>query len=98
MDLLRIDDIPECIKKEIVEYFATELPQYEVDTIVRQSNHPDDSYLYMVSAHKENGERACWTCYNSSTKSLNFGHYGLESENEVADILSENYCDCTKGE
>lgn len=61
-------------------YFKNYLPDYSVLEVRRKSNHPDDNYLYMVSAKKkDDGTFAVWTNWNEQTQCLNHGHYGLKS-------------------
>lgn len=77
---------------EVVKaYFKEHLPKYDVLRVSRKSYHPDDSYLYMVSAKKDNGTYAVWTCWNESTKNLNHGHYGLASEEDCEKLMNEFY-------
>ena len=82
--------VPTEVVEHIKEYLNKNLPQYELLKVVRKSDHPADSYLYMVSAKKRNDDEfAVWTCWNETTKSLNFGHYGLISEKVCEDIFKE---------
>lgn len=78
------------VRKNIEHYFEENLPQYTVLEIKRKSCHPDDWYLYMVSAQKTDGTYAVWTSWNESTCSLNYGHYGITSLDECHRIFSEN--------
>lgn len=76
----------------VKEYFNKHLPQYEVLNVTPKSYHPDDSYLYMVSAkHKTNNTFAVWTSWNESIQSLNGGIYDLQSEEECEEIFKEYY-------
>lgn len=68
--------------------------------IMPASEHPDDYYLYHVIAKKPNTNKvfhdgewnySCWTCYNASTNSLNYGHYNLSSEKEARKICNEMF-------
>lgn len=77
------------IKNHIVQYFKENLPQYTVLEIKQKSSHPDDWYLYMVSAKKTDGTYAVWTNWNEKTSSLNHGHYGLASLEECRNIFAE---------
>lgn len=77
--------------EDIKTYFKEHLPKYDVLRVRRKSYHPDDSYLYMVSAKKDDGTYAVWTCWNESTKSLNHGHYDLTSEEDCKRLMDEFY-------
>lgn len=79
------------VLEEVDLYFRENLPQYTVLKIKKKSYHPDDSHLYMVAAEKQDGTYAVWTCWNSSTRSLNHGHYGLRSEADCERIMEEFY-------
>lgn len=57
---------------------------------VRMSDHPDDSFLYGVIA-KKNDDYSCWTCWNETTQTLNYGHYNMVSEEVCSEILMENF-------
>lgn len=75
------------ILKEVDIYFKENVPLYTVLKVRQKSNHPDDAHLYMVSAIKCDGTYAVWTCWNNSTKSLNFGHYDLPDEETCEKIM-----------
>ncbi len=76
--------------KELVElYFREQLPKYAILEIRRNSYHPDDDYLYMVSARKDDGTFAVRTCWNETLQSLNFGHYALPSAEDCENIFKE---------
>lgn len=81
------------ILQQVNVYFEENLPKYTVLKVRKKSYHPDDSHLYMVSAKKDDGTYAVWTCWNNSTKSLNYGHYGLLSEEDCEKIMDEFYYD-----
>lgn len=76
-------------KKQVELYFGEHLPKYEVLEVRRKSFHPDDSYLYMVSAKKEDGTYAVWTSWNEETQSLNHGHYNISSAEDCEKIFAE---------
>lgn len=66
----------------------------------RGSDHPDDHYLYMVITRKPNTQKYfhngewnyfCWTCWNQSTKSMNYGHNHLETYEECDAILKKYF-------
>lgn len=70
-------------------YFKNYLPDYSVLEVRRKSNHPDDDYLYMVSAKKkDDGTFAVWTNWNEQTQCLNHGHYGFKSIGACNELLS----------
>lgn len=83
------------VRKNINAYFKKMLPNYELMSVVRHSNHQNDSHLYMVSAvQKKTGEYAVWTSWNEKTQSLNFGHYWLKPKAEVVlDIFDNAFFD-----
>lgn len=87
----RISDDMSDVWTQVERYFEENLPRYKVLKIRRQSYHPDDDYRYMVSAKKENEDYAVWTSWNQSTKSLNCGHYDLESEEDCEKVMDEYY-------
>ena len=77
--------------EDVKAYFKDHLPKYAVLKVRRKSYHPDDSYLYMVSAKKDDGTYAVWTGWNETTKSLNYGHYDLTSEEDCEKVMNEFY-------
>lgn len=79
------------IQRHIETYFQQHLEKYAVLKIRKKSYHPDDSHLYMVSAGKSDGTYAVWTCWNESTQSLSYGHYGLQDEQDCEKIFKEYY-------
>ena len=79
------------VRKHIELYFKEHLPQYTVLEIRRKTNHPDDDYLWMVSAKKSDGTYAVWTGWNEAAQSLNHGHYNLKSMEECEKIFEEFY-------
>lgn len=87
------EEVKENVKKYLVGKNLGEL----VD-VMRASDHPEDDYLYHVitkkpNVHKyfHNGEwnYSIFTCWNETSKSLNFGHYNLESEEVAREIHAE---------
>ena len=82
-DLVKVID-------HVSEYFKTHLPQYAILEIRRMSFHPDDDYLYMVSARKDDGTYAVWTNWNEDLKTLNHGHYDLSSAEDCLRIFAEH--------
>lgn len=63
----RTDTITLDVKMQVPIYFQENLPGYTILNIRKQSCHPDDDYLYMVSAEKEDGTYTVRTCWNQST-------------------------------
>lgn len=84
-------DVPVEVMQDVIQYLETNLPQYTMLDIQRASEHPDDHYLYEVSARHNDGSYACWTCWNQSTKSLNYGHYNLVSSHACLEIMDDKY-------
>lgn len=79
------------VRENVELYFKKYLPEYTVLEIRRKSYHPTDSYLWMVSAKKEDGTYTVWTAWNESSQSLNYGHYNLKSIEECEKIFKEFY-------
>ena len=77
------------VREHVELYFKENLPKYTVLEIRRKSSHPDDSYLFMVSAKNDNGTYAVWTGWNELNQSLNHGHYDLKSVKECENIFEE---------
>lgn len=88
--MLKIYDMKQ-VRKNMEEYFKKHLPQYEVLEIRKKSVYPEDNYLFMVSAIKEDGSFAVWTCWNEITQSLNYGHYNLHSIEDCEKVFEEFY-------
>lgn len=85
--------VKENVKKYLAEHNLGEL----VD-VMRASEHPEDDYLYHVIARKPNKSKlfhngewnySCFTSWNETTQSLNFGHCNLESEEVAREICAE---------
>ena len=83
------------IKSEVMEemnlYLKENIPKYNVLKNRKKSYHPDDSHLYMVSEKKDDGTYAVWTSWNQKLKSLNHGHYDLQSERDCETVMDEFY-------
>lgn len=79
------------VAEHVNDYFREHLAGYTVLGIRRKSHHPDDDYLYIVSAKNENnGRYAVWTSWNDITRTLNHGNYGIKSL-EDCEILIREY-------
>lgn len=79
------------VRINVEEYFKKHLTKYTVLEIKQKSEYPEDSYLFMVSAIKDDGSFAVWTCWNETTQCLNFGHYNLESYSDCEALFEEHY-------
>lgn len=79
------------VRENVELYFKKYLPEYTVLEIRRKSYHPADSYLWMVSAKKDDGTYAVWTAWNESSQSLNYGHYNLQSVKDCEKVFEEYY-------
>ena len=86
-------EVKENVKNYLVEHNLGEL----VD-VMRASEYPADNYLYHVIAKKPNEKKyfhngdwdySCWTSWNETTQSLNYGHYNLETEERAREICEE---------
>lgn len=87
----RNDTITSDVWQQVYLYFRKHLPRYTVLKIRNKSYHPDDHHLYMVSAKKNDGTYAVWTCWNQETKCLNHGHYDLQSEEDCEATMNGFY-------
>ncbi|MDY4838395.1 MAG: hypothetical protein SO160_02455 [Lachnospiraceae bacterium] len=92
-----ISKVPDNVIKDVVSYFQNDISGYIPLKVCRHSNHPDDSYIYSVIGRREQEDcaYACWSSFNESTKSINYGHYNLASEEEAMSIIRENFFDIT---
>lgn len=79
----------------VSEYFKEHLLEYTVLEVRRKSSHPEDNYLWAVSARKNDGTFAVWTAWNEATQSLNHGHYCIKSL-EACEKLIREYTDTTR--
>lgn len=98
-----IEKISENVVLSVKDYISNHFPGYDVLSVMRKSNMPEDQYLYMVIAKNNNGDSvfkstpyACWSCWNQSTESLNYGHYNLPDEESCRKILGEQFNDITE--
>ena len=89
-----LSPVSDNVIKNMKQYFEKHLSDYQITDVCRKSNHVEDSYLYSVVA-KKGDEYACWTSWNETSQSLNYGHYSLESRDVAIDILKENFFDMT---
>lgn len=87
--------IPSQVIEDIENYFSVNFPDMHVCHICRKSNHPEEQNLYMVIASNNNGTYSCWSSWNTTTSSLNYGHYNLKSEQEGISILKDLFNDIT---
>ena len=68
------------------------LSNYTLLEVWPKSNHPEDAYLFMVGAkNTTSGEYAVWTSWNESLKSLNNGHYNLQTKEEMDKTFDEYF-------
>ncbi len=79
------------VREHVELYFREHLPKYAVLDIRKKSYHPDDNYLYMVSARKDDGTYTVWTSWNEAIQSLNHGHYNLQSVEDCERLFEESY-------
>lgn len=90
-----VKKIPDDVVDSIRDYFKNNLANYELVTACRKSNNQEDDYLYMVVAKKNDNDYACWTSWNSTTDSLNYGHYSLPDLKTCYEILAQHYTNIT---
>ena len=88
--MLKVYDLKQ-VRFNVEEYFKKHLPQYTVLEIKQKSEYPDDGYLFMVSAIKDDGSFSMWISWNETTKCLNFGHYDLDSYADCEMLFEEHY-------
>ena len=89
--------VPERVKENVKKFLEKENLGELVD-VMRASEHLMDSHLYHVIARKPNTSKvfhdgdwnySCWTCWNESTQSLNYGHYNIQTEIDAREICAE---------
>ena len=98
-----ISPVPQEVKEHVKQYLSKEVENGndlgELIDVMRASEHPEDHYLYHVITRKPNTRKlfhngewnySCFTCWNETTQSLNFGHYHLESEEEARESLAKH--------
>lgn len=90
-----IERVSDKVIRNVEKYFSEHCERYSLLGICRKSNHLEDGYLYEVIACNGNQEYACWTSWNETTQSLNYGHYGLGSMEEALEVVKENFYDIT---
>jgi len=95
VDNFLVDEKERYISDIHKEYFNEAFPGTSICHVYRKSNHPDDYYLYTVTAKSSDGTYCCWSSWNSLTESLNHGHYGLKTEQNCIDILQDLFNDIT---
>ena len=88
--MLKVYDLKQ-VRFNVEEYFKKHLPQYTVLEIKQKSEYPEDCYLFMVSAIKDDGTFSMWTSWNETVQSLNYGHYNLESYADCEMLFEEHY-------
>ena len=78
------------LRKSIEKYFDEYLPQYDKRSIqIKKFPIKEYWYLSKVMAKETKSEKyACWTCYNLTTESMNFGRYNL-TKKEALEILNK---------
>jgi hypothetical protein len=79
--------VPQNVKENVKKYLE-ENNLGELVDVMRASDHPEDNYLYHIIAKKRD-TYSMWTSWNETTQCLNFGHYGLESEEQAREIHKE---------
>lgn len=90
-----VSAVPDNVADSVKQYLDRSFADMKLCHIYRKSNHPDDQYLYMVIAEKNDGTFSCWSSWNSITGFLNHGHYYLTSEQDAISILQELFTDIT---
>lgn len=102
LDFLRerqpnVSMIDQDVIDDIRKYFTDNSISYIVPVYVsRASNHPEDSNLYFIIGYNTNdGTYACWSSWNETRGSLNYGHYSISSLSDAKDILQEQFNDIT---
>ena len=79
------------VMEQVEMYFKKHLPGYTALKVREKSYHPDDHHLYMVSAQKDDGTYAVWTCWDQKIQSLDHGHHGLQSEEDCEKVMNDLY-------
>lgn len=88
-----IEKVPPDVLEKINAFFRFNLAGFKVLEVCRSSNHKLDKDLYSVIGKQDNGKYACWTSYNAGLNTLNYGHYGLKTEEEAFVVINDNFND-----
>ena len=70
----------------VIDYFKESDLKYEPISVRPYSEFEGDNYLYCVlakyigNADFKQNTYAVWTCFNTSTNSMNYGHYDMSYE------------------
>lgn len=92
-----VSPVSDEVVTEIKQYFedpSNSLQNFTPIEVYRASNARTDQHLYGVIAKHRDGSYACWTSFNTSLHSMNFGHYGV-SKDDAVNILNDNFFDIT---
>lgn len=86
---------PKEVHEHVVSYFKNESLGNRYDTsaieaFVGGDKEIGDGHLFLVMAKEKSSDGyGCWTCWNDSVKSLNYGHYDLKNREEAIEILEK---------
>ena len=92
-----LNPVSESVKENVKKYLQKENLGELVD-VMRASEYLVDDYLYHVIARKPNVQKyfhdgewnySCWTSWNETTQSLNYGHYNIKTEEDAREICGE---------
>ncbi len=73
----------------VCDYFKNSqaLINYTPINICPKSTHPLDEHMYIVIAkEKKSDTYAVWSCWNTTTQSLNHGHYRIPSYKKALEL------------
>ena len=93
------EPVPNEVRENVKKYLEKENLGELVD-VMRASDHPLDHFLYHVIArkpntskifHNEEWDYSCWTSWNETSQSLNFGHYHMSTEEKAREVCEEYF-------
>lgn len=93
MEKTRFFDIPEEVTEKAAGCLRSIHPSLKLELVIRKSNHPEDSHLYLVLSSRGHENRYTLHTYNASTGSLNGGCYDI-SLKKALNVLSERIWIC----
>lgn len=86
--------VNEEVKENVKKYFKENLQNYEVIAVGHVPT--EKNFIYRVLAKKKvnpypdhMGDYSVWTCWNETTKSLNWGHYDLIEETAINMFMND---------